>query len=123
MSHWQWRAPKQSQVRPSNQLFLSFPPFPVRHPGAGHGKSFFGMDCKETGNDLIVDFKGSSTRSRLVIQYVRYVTYVVHSVPPHADNEDVGSAGRRQHVSNRPRERHPRHLRKRAARRDGGRVH
>ena len=30
-------AAKQSQVRPSNQLLLSFPPFPVRHPGADHG--------------------------------------------------------------------------------------
>ena len=28
---------KQSQVRPSNQMLLSFLPFPVRHPGADHG--------------------------------------------------------------------------------------
>ena len=32
-----WAAAKQSQVRPSNQLLLSFPPFPVRHPGDDHG--------------------------------------------------------------------------------------
>ena len=30
-------AAKQSQVRLSNQLLLSFPPFPVRHPGDDHG--------------------------------------------------------------------------------------
>ena len=35
-----YAAPKQSQVRPSNQLLLSFPPFPVRHPGADHGNCF-----------------------------------------------------------------------------------
>ena len=31
-------APKQSQVRPSSQLLLNFPPFPVRHPGANPGR-------------------------------------------------------------------------------------
>ena len=30
-------AAKQSQVRPSNQLLLIFPPFPARHPGADLG--------------------------------------------------------------------------------------
>ena len=32
-------AANQSQVRPSNQLLPSFPPFPVRHPGDDHGTS------------------------------------------------------------------------------------
>ena len=32
-----YAAPKQNQFRPSNQLLLIFPPFPVRHPGADHG--------------------------------------------------------------------------------------
>ena len=33
-------AAKQSQIRPSNQLLLSSPPFPVRHPGADHGSLY-----------------------------------------------------------------------------------
>ena len=39
ISHWKRRKTKQqpSRARSSNQLLLSFPPFPVRHPGADHG--------------------------------------------------------------------------------------
>ena len=39
MSHWRWRETKQqpSRVRPSNQMLLNFPPFPVHHPGDDHG--------------------------------------------------------------------------------------
>ena len=35
-----YAAAKQSQVRPLNQQLLSFPPFPVRHPGADHGTQY-----------------------------------------------------------------------------------
>ena len=35
MLHRKWGETKQSQVRPSNQLLLSFPPFPLRHPDYG----------------------------------------------------------------------------------------
>ena len=37
MSHWKWRETKLQPSRARSGLLLSFPPFPVRHPGADHG--------------------------------------------------------------------------------------
>ena len=39
MSPWKWRETKlqPSRARQPNQLLLSFPLFPVQHPGADHG--------------------------------------------------------------------------------------
>ena len=54
---------KQSQVRPSNKLSLSFLPFPVRHPAHDFGSELSSFNFKKSVMQYISCVSGENVRT------------------------------------------------------------